>query len=40
MIQVLFNINIVLASACFGIGLIMLIGVVMDAVSNAKSKQS
>ena len=40
MIQFLFNINIVLAYAVFAIGGFIAVGVALDAISNAKSKQS
>ena len=40
MIQVLFNINLMLAGACGVVGIIMLTGMAMDAMSNAKRKQS
>ena len=40
MIQVLFNINLVLAAGVGVIGIIMLTGIAMDAVSNLKDKQS
>lgn len=40
MIQVLFNINLVLAAGVGVIGIIMLTGMAMDAVSNLKDKQS
>jgi hypothetical protein len=40
MIQFLFNINLVLAYAVFAVGGFMLVGVALDAMSNAKNKQS
>ena len=40
MVQLLFNINLVLAGACFTIGLIMLIGMCMDAVKSINTKNS
>ena len=39
MVQLLFNINLVLAGACGFVGFIMLAGMAMDAVSNLKDKQ-
>ena len=40
MIQVLFNINLVLAAGVGVIAIIMLTGMAMDAMSNLKDKQS
>jgi len=39
MVQLLFNINLALAGACALVGIIMLVGMAMDAVSNLKDKQ-
>ena len=40
MVQFLFNINLVLAAGVGVIGIIMLTGMAMDAMSNLKDKQS
>ena len=40
MIQLLFNVNLMLAGACGVVGIIMLTGMAMDAMSNLKDKQS
>ena len=40
MIQVLFNINLVLAAGVGVVAIIMLTGMAMDAMSNLKDKQS
>ena len=39
MVQLLFNVNLALAGACGLVGIIMLVGMTMDAVSNLKDKQ-
>jgi hypothetical protein len=40
MVQLLFNINLMLAAGVGLVGIIMLTGMAMDAVSNLKDKQS
>jgi len=40
MVQLLFNINLMLAAGVGVVGIIMLTGMAMDAVSNLKDKQS
>jgi len=39
MVQLLFNINLLLAVACGIVGIIMLTGMAMDAMSNLKIHQ-
>ena len=39
MVQLLFNINLVLAGACGLVGIIMLTGMAMDAVKNLKDSE-
>ena len=40
MVQLLFNINLMLAAGVGVVGIIMLTGMSMDAMSNLKDKQS
>jgi len=39
MVQLLFNINLALAGACGLVGIIMLVGMAMDAANNLKDSE-
>ena len=39
MVQLLFNVNLALAGACGLVGIIMLVGMAMDAANNLKDSE-